>query len=144
MTEAQDNNPCDGLARVFRQEKGSAISFTIEAHHILVMFFIVDEKLVALTRYLVQAVEGVQVNLSIASSHGDSLAPGQADIVAPFFFHARQERFFIRAQVEYPLVADMNRVWIGEKPLLFQRRQPSRSEERRVGKECRSRWSPYH
>ncbi len=23
-------------------------------------------------------------------------------------------------------------------------RQQSRSEERRVGKECRSRWSPYH
>ena len=22
--------------------------------------------------------------------------------------------------------------------------EPSRSEERRVGKECRSRWSPYH
>ena len=22
--------------------------------------------------------------------------------------------------------------------------QPHRSEERRVGKECRSRWSPYH
>ena len=22
--------------------------------------------------------------------------------------------------------------------------QPMRSEERRVGKECRSRWSPYH
>ena len=22
--------------------------------------------------------------------------------------------------------------------------KPSRSEERRVGKECRSRWSPYH
>src|SRR5256885_17010515 len=27
--------------------------------------------------------------------------------------------------------------WIAE-------RFPSRSEERRVGKECRSRWSPYH
>ena len=23
-------------------------------------------------------------------------------------------------------------------------KSPSRSEERRVGKECRSRWSPYH
>src|SRR2546426_2638409 len=23
-------------------------------------------------------------------------------------------------------------------------RRPARSEERRVGKECRSRWSPYH
>src|SRR3712207_7114419 len=29
----------------------------------------------------------------------------------------------------------------GALPLL---RGPARSEERRVGKECRSRWSPYH
>src|SRR3989454_9599572 len=27
---------------------------------------------------------------------------------------------------------------------LFNDRPPRRSEERRVGKECRSRWSPYH
>ena len=26
----------------------------------------------------------------------------------------------------------------------FQKVQKRRSEERRVGKECRSRWSPYH
>src|SRR2546426_11925233 len=26
----------------------------------------------------------------------------------------------------------------------YLRRDPARSEERRVGKECRSRWSPYH
>ena len=26
----------------------------------------------------------------------------------------------------------------------FARRSYNRSEERRVGKECRSRWSPYH
>ena len=26
----------------------------------------------------------------------------------------------------------------------FQHVKPGRSEERRVGKECRSRWSPYH
>src|SRR6202022_1915938 len=32
---------------------------------------------------------------------------------------------------------------IGELPSLMIRRPP-RSEERRVGKECRSRWSPYH
>ena len=29
-------------------------------------------------------------------------------------------------------------------PLLKLHRQLLRSEERRVGKECRSRWSPYH
>src|SRR2546422_9056831 len=28
--------------------------------------------------------------------------------------------------------------------VLVGHRQPGRSEERRVGKECRSRWSPYH
>src|SRR2546429_2128620 len=28
--------------------------------------------------------------------------------------------------------------------VLIERREPGRSEERRVGKECRSRWSPYH
>src|SRR3989449_10376337 len=27
---------------------------------------------------------------------------------------------------------------------LLETRRPDRSEERRVGKECRSRWSPYH
>src|SRR3989442_15643195 len=30
------------------------------------------------------------------------------------------------------------------KPLVYVRRIHARSEERRVGKECRSRWSPYH
>ena len=28
--------------------------------------------------------------------------------------------------------------------LLPRKQVPNRSEERRVGKECRSRWSPYH
>ena len=47
----------------------------------------------------------------------------------------------------------VNEFSIGLGPKLFQRkkgdtmyslRARSRSEERRVGKECRSRWSPYH
>src|SRR5256885_13074782 len=31
-----------------------------------------------------------------------------------------------------------------ERPQSHLRQRPPRSEERRVGKECRSRWSPYH
>src|SRR5260370_32156071 len=31
-------------------------------------------------------------------------------------------------------------IWLGEHP----GSEHARSEERRVGKECRSRWSPYH
>ena len=33
---------------------------------------------------------------------------------------------------------------VGEKVVCNQRPLLCRSEERRVGKECRSRWSPYH
>ena len=32
----------------------------------------------------------------------------------------------------------------GSIPLKIERLEAERSEERRVGKECRSRWSPYH
>ena len=32
----------------------------------------------------------------------------------------------------------------GVKGVFFAQGQMQRSEERRVGKECRSRWSPYH
>src|SRR3712207_9579013 len=30
------------------------------------------------------------------------------------------------------------------KCVVVDKQEPARSEERRVGKECRSRWSPYH
>ena len=42
----------------------------------------------------------------------------------------------------HPVLLDV----INEDPedLSFRKQQFGRSEERRVGKECRSRWSPYH
>src|SRR5256886_15032695 len=36
------------------------------------------------------------------------------------------------------------RVELMRDAIVYNRNNPSRSEERRVGKECRSRWSPYH
>ena len=35
-------------------------------------------------------------------------------------------------------------IWVGVPYTLLQLTGTTRSEERRVGKECRSRWSPYH
>ena len=40
--------------------------------------------------------------------------------------------------------AKIKRLTRKEKLLLIENYQQERSEERRVGKECRSRWSPYH
>ena len=37
-----------------------------------------------------------------------------------------------------------NFTWLTGETLLKRYKVPERSEERRVGKECRSRWSPYH
>ena len=46
----------------------------------------------------------------------------------------------------YAEVCDMRRQMNGLTTMVREelKRDPERSEERRVGKECRSRWSPYH
>ena len=44
---------------------------------------------------------------------------------------------------DHPVVSRQQ--WLAErKQLLAREKELTRSEERRVGKECRSRWSPYH
>ena len=48
--------------------------------------------------------------------------------------HARPATFFIQKANEYK-----SSIWVEK-----EERRVNRSEERRVGKECRSRWSPYH
>ena len=60
---------------------------------------------------------------------------------------ARQNSFYCSA---HPNIAKSEHKWI-QRTVSVQRkidknptRPLSRSEERRVGKECRSRWSPYH
>ena len=40
-------------------------------------------------------------------------------------------------------VLEVFQAYLDDDPL-YEVVQTSRSEERRVGKECRSRWSPYH
>ena len=65
---------------------------------------------------------------------GDRIAILSPSLAAPGFAPAVHEQAMARLEaltglvpVEYPTT-----------------RRSSRSEERRVGKECRSRWSPYH
>src|SRR5256885_11915170 len=59
------------------------------------------------------------------------------------------QRFRARAEIrvvvcEIGLLADHADLQIAGAPALADARVEHRSEERRVGKECRSRWSPYH
>src|SRR2546429_7833571 len=53
-------------------------------------------------------------------------------------------RLLVRArELQRRLFQDVY-VYLSAKPKPASRQWAERSEERRVGKECRSRWSPYH
>src|SRR5947209_10495809 len=43
-----------------------------------------------------------------------------------------------------PLLSDQERIFINKFVYRFEAIERGRSEERRVGKECRSGWTPYH
>ena len=49
-----------------------------------------------------------------------------------------------RSLTERPFLEQIRRVCEMHPDALILREKDLRSEERRVGKECRSRWSPYH
>ena len=58
---------------------------------------------------------------------------------------------FVKLSNEYPIIGAVNMEGLPAPQLQTMRMQLKdkivlrmRSEERRVGKECRSRWSPYH
>ena len=68
-------------------------------------------------------------------------AAERAAVVASVWAEARYNFAYwdrVRADWDSALVANMRLTAEPQSDLLF------RSEERRVGKECRSRWSPYH
>ena len=51
---------------------------------------------------------------------------------------------FSGAKNDYGWMSNFYRCDIRYKDLTYKSSEAARSEERRVGKECRSRWSPYH
>src|SRR2546426_3214931 len=61
-----------------------------------------------------------------------ALQRGRFDLNCPAATATVLSRDYIQPAVRGPWVSGMTRV------------EYTRSEERRVGKECRSRWSPYH
>src|SRR5207302_3070487 len=52
-----------------------------------------------------------------------------SDTLKEFCCHRKEQQYHIQPSAKFSRVP---------------RKFPDRSEERRVGKECRSRWSPYH
>src|SRR5574337_783783 len=58
--------------------------------------------------------------------------------------HTRGDRHPSRVEAKNPALLSSRDVYLLELTGWTKGSQASRSEERRVGKECRSRWSPYH
>src|SRR2546427_12341445 len=57
------------------------------------------------------------------------------------YSHVRDRWGIFHAQ---PFVLNERQAGVAIEGVIRQERLETRSEERRVGKECRSRWSPYH
>ena len=55
-----------------------------------------------------------------------------------------QDAPILKIAALHPVLGDMARSIGGSRVQVADLLRPNRSEERRVGKECRSRWSPYH
>src|SRR2546422_51611 len=74
------------------------------------------------------------------------LTSGHLDRLARLTDGWSRRRRFIKLTTEQPCADDeQQRRRKGQCPLRRDNSTPEpRSEERRVGKECRSRWSPYH
>src|SRR2546426_11998606 len=74
------------------------------------------------------------------------LAVGDLQVAVRLAGHERRQRLLdAEAAAEVGVVDVVADGWQEiDQPLLDARELALRSEERRVGKECRSRWSPYH
>ena len=60
------------------------------------------------------------------------------------YTHLKPSYPWITLESMYPLVGISGQEYMPFMAKLCRRTDDARSEERRVGKECRSRWSPYH
>ena len=56
----------------------------------------------------------------------------------------QQGYFDILFPTDFDVMDDMYKALTGKLTRVMKHEDFMRSEERRVGKECRSRWSPYH
>src|SRR5260370_28307294 len=82
------------------------------------------------------SVTGVQTcALPISLGWDTDPVPGDPQVISAEAAHLTQVANEITSQVTALRQTSADGVQIGQSP---------RSEERRVGKECRSRWSPYH
>ena len=77
---------------------------------------------------------------------GDQAVP--IDMAKPMTFKNRTDTLIVADQGTYTINADGSITFKPEKQFTGKATpvtvKTTRSEERRVGKECRSRWSPYH
>ena len=64
------------------------------------------------------------------------------DLVSDFLAKTKENKVFTQVNISSRMFQMISEITDAETESII--RNLTRSEERRVGKECRSRWSPYH
>src|SRR5690349_24532041 len=75
--------------------------------------------------------------------HTRSLRDWSSDVCSSDLLHQIEQRQEALDRQQLGDVRSLGRLAVARRRKLL-RRELGRSEERRVGKECRSRWTPYH
>ena len=77
----------------------------------------------------------------------------KVEALATYFSEEALIKYRVKVEIEYfialceislPQLTDFNTSLFDDLRAIYKNFSTGRSEERRVGKECRSRWSPYH
>ena len=75
--------------------------------------------------------------MNIAFAIDSRYTPHLETLIKSICYHNQKVNFYV-------LHHDIPKEWFGGIQSKLEKMGNNRSEERRVGKECRSRWSPYH
>ena len=104
-----------------------------------------DQKIICLNRkasFNYFFIELLEAGIVLKGSEVKSLRDGKGSIADSYAVDNNGELYLINSHIPlYRQSSYNNHDPKGDRKLLLNKK---RSEERRVGKECRSRWSPYH
>src|SRR5262249_32630603 len=96
-----------------------------EPQEVGIVLLAVNEDAVTSGRLLIDAVEGIEIGRRAGLAHLHTLAPREANVVAPLLLHAGQDRLFVGAHIEHPGASRVGGIGIAPESESRERPEPA-------------------